>query len=85
MDKKVKNLSDNELFFSAFLPHVVFHAAHDDGLAFEIGQDAAEIFVQFVPQRFVAEERPPVFGGKDRVHQNFGEGLRHVGMMRNSA
>lgn len=63
---------------------MVFHAAHDDGLAFEIGEDAAEIFVQFVAQRFVAEERPPVFGGKDRMHQNFGEGLRHAGMMRDN-
>jgi len=27
------------------------------------------------------EERSPVFGGKDRVHENFGERLRHGGMM----
>ena len=52
---------------------MVFHTAYDDGLAFKIGQDAAKIFVQFVAQRFVAEERPTVFGGKDRMHQNFGE------------
>lgn len=60
---------------------MIFHATHDDGLAFEIRQDAAEVFVQFITQRFVAEERPPVFDGKDRVHQNFGEGLRHAGIM----
>lgn len=63
---------------------MVFHAAHDDGLAFEIGEDAAEIFVQFIAQWYVAEEWPPVFGGKDRVHENFGEGLRHDEMMRNN-
>ncbi len=64
---------------------VVFHASNDDGLAFEIRQDAAEVAVQFVAQRFVAEERLPVFGGKDRVHENFGEGLRHVEMMPDMA
>lgn len=65
--------------------HMIFHTANDDGLAFEIGQDAAEVTMQFVTQRFVAEERPPNFGGKDRVHQDFGEGLRHNGMMPNAA
>jgi hypothetical protein len=50
-----------------------------------MGQDAVEVTVQFVAQRFVAEERPPVFGGEDRVHQNFGEGLRHDGIMRDAA
>ena len=62
--------------------HMIFHATDDDGLAFEIREDAAEIAMQFVAQWFVAEEWPPVFGGKDRVHENFGERLRHVGMMR---
>ena len=61
--------------------HMVFHTTHDDGLAFEIGQDAAEVAVQFVAQRFVAQERSPVFGGEDRVHENFGERLRHDEMM----
>ena len=60
---------------------MIFHASDDDGLAFEIRQDAAEITVQFVAQWFVAEKRPPVFGGKDRVHENFCEGLRHAGRM----
>lgn len=64
--------------------HVVFYAAHDDGLAFEIGQNAAEILVQFVAQEFVAEERSAVFGGKDCVHENFSEGLRHAGMTRDT-
>src|SRR5207244_12726270 len=44
--------------------------------------DATEVAMQFFAQGFVAEERPPVFGGKDRVHENFGEGLRHDRMMR---
>ena len=48
--------------------HMIFNAPNDDGLAFEIGQNAAEVTVQYVAQEFVAEERPPVFGGKDRVH-----------------
>ena len=61
---------------------MVFHATHDDGLAFEIGQYATEVTVQFVAQWFVAEEGSPVFGGEDRMEENFGEGLRHDGMMR---
>ena len=64
---------------------MIFHAADNDGLAFEVGQDAAEVAVQFITQRFVAEEWPPVFGGEDRVYKNFGERLRHVGMMRDAA
>ena len=62
--------------------HVILHAADNDGLAFKTGQDTAEAAVQFVAQRFVAQKRSPVFGGEDRVHENFGEGLRHDGMMR---
>jgi hypothetical protein len=34
--------------------HMVFHAANDDGLAFEMSQDAAEVTLQFVAQGFVA-------------------------------
>ena len=52
---------------------MVFRATHNDGLAFEMGEDAAPIAVQFVAQRFVPEEGPPVLGGEDRVHQDFGE------------
>ena len=61
---------------------MILHAANEDGLAFEIGQNAAEVSVQFIAHRFVAEERPSVFGGADRVHQNFGEGFWHGEMMR---
>ena len=62
--------------------NMILHATDDDRLAIEVGQNATEVAVQFVTQRFVAEERPPVFGGQDRVHENFCEGLRHIGMMR---
>ncbi len=64
---------------------MIFHTTNNDGLAFEIGQDAAEVAVQFIAQRFVAQKGPPVFGGEDRVHENFGEGLRHDGIMRDAA
>jgi hypothetical protein len=42
--------------------NMVFHAADDDGLAVEIGQDAAEIAVQFFAQWFVAQKWATVFG-----------------------
>ena len=64
---------------------MIFHSAQDDGLALEMGQDAAEVSVQFVAQRFVAEKRSAVFGREDRVHEYFGKGLRHVGMMPDAA
>ena len=53
--------------------HMVLHAADNDGLAFQIRQDAAEVTVQFVTQWVVAKEWPAVFGGEDRVHQNLCE------------
>jgi len=42
--------------------HMVFHATEDDGLAIEIGQDAAEVAVQFFAEQFVAKKRATVFG-----------------------
>lgn len=64
---------------------MIFHATDNDGLAFEFREDAPEVTVQFIAQRFVAQKGPPVFGGEDRVHENFGERLRHVEMMRDAA
>ena len=34
--------------------------------------------MKFIEKRFIAQEWAAVFGGKDNMHQNFGEGLRHV-------
>jgi hypothetical protein len=58
--------------------HVIFHTADDNRLAFEIRQDAAKIFVQFVTQRFVAQKRPTIFGGEHSVNEDFPERLRHA-------
>ena len=63
--------------------NVVFHAADDDGLAIEIGQDAAEVAVQFLAERFVAEQRATFFGRENRMHKNLCERLRHGWMMPN--
>ncbi len=60
---------------------MILNATNDDGLTFEVCEDAAEVAVQFIAQRFVAEKWPPIFGGEDRMHQNFGERLRHGEMM----
>jgi len=64
---------------------MVFHATDDEGLAIEIGQDAAEVTVQFFAQKFVAEKWAAVFGGKNRMHENLGERLRHGVMMSKPA
>jgi hypothetical protein len=34
--------------------NMVFHPANDDGLALEVGQDSAEVAVQFFAQGLVA-------------------------------
>ena len=52
---------------------MILYSTDDDRLAFELGQDAAEVTVQFIPERFVTEERSPIFRREDRVHQDFGE------------
>jgi hypothetical protein len=33
--------------------NVIFHAANDDWLAVEMGQNAAKVTVQFFPQNFI--------------------------------
>jgi hypothetical protein len=52
---------------------VIFHAANDEGLPIAFGQYAAKVAVQFVAQRFVAEHRTAVFGGKHSVDEDFSE------------
>jgi hypothetical protein len=42
--------------------NVIFHPAHDHGLAIELDQNSAKITVQFVPQNLVAQKRAAVFG-----------------------
>ena len=60
---------------------MILYSADDDRLAFELGQNAAEVTMQFIPKRSVTEERSPIFRREDRVHQDFGERLRHDGIM----
>ena len=51
---------------------VVFHTADEEGRAVELFGDAAEIRVERVARGFVAQEWPPVFGGKDQMNVNRG-------------
>jgi hypothetical protein len=55
---------------------MIFHSANDNGLASVIGQDAAEIAVQFLAELLGAQKRTAVFGRENGVDQNFCEGLR---------
>jgi hypothetical protein len=41
---------------------VIFHAADNDGLTIEMGQDAIKIMMQFMAQCAVAQERTAFFG-----------------------
>ena len=50
---------------------MIFDAPGDDWLAIEIGQDAAQIMMQFIAEHRVAQKWPTFFGGKNRVDQNF--------------
>ncbi len=56
---------------------VIFHAADEESRAIELFGSAAEIFVERVADRFVAQEWAPVFGGENEVDVNRGEGLGH--------
>ena len=62
---------------------VVFHATDEEGRAIELFGDTAEIRMERVACRFVAQERPAVFGGEDQMNVNGGKGLWHVGRMPN--
>ena len=61
--------------------NVISHSADDDGLTIELGQDPAEVFMQFLPQQTVVEEWAAVFRGESRVNQNLCERLWHGARM----
>ena len=60
---------------------MVFHSPGEDRRTIELFGDAAEIRVERVARRFVAQQLPAVFGGEDEVDVNGGKGLWHVGRM----
>lgn len=55
---------------------LVFHTADKDRRAIELFGDAAEVRMGRVARRFVAQERPAVFGGEDQMNVNGGKGCR---------
>ena len=63
--------------------HMVRHTADDDGLAIEVFEDAAEVAMQFISERFVVEERTAFFGCEHGVKENFGARLRHTAPLVN--
>ena len=60
---------------------MILHAADDEGLAAEMREDAAEVAVEFLAERFVTEERAALLGREDRVQEDLGQRLRHGGRM----
>jgi hypothetical protein len=50
--------------------HVVLDVADDEGLATEIGEDAAEVAVGFFADGGIAEEGSAILGGEDGVHED---------------
>ena len=62
---------------------MIFHAADLDGRTVELFGNAAEIRVQRIACRLVAQQRAAVFGGKDEVNVNGGKGLWHDERMTN--
>jgi hypothetical protein len=63
--------------------HMILHAANLDGRAIQLFGDAAEIRMERVARGFVAQPRPPVFGGENQMDANGGKGLWHDGRMVN--
>jgi hypothetical protein len=60
---------------------MIFRAADDEGLAVVMGENPAKVAMQFLAERFIAQQWPAVFGRENCMHQNLGEGLRHGPMM----
>jgi hypothetical protein len=56
---------------------VVIHAADNDGRTIELFRYASEVGVGFGAEDRIAQEWMAVFGGKDEVKINGGEGLWH--------
>ena len=56
---------------------MIFHAADLDGRTIQLFGNPTEIRMQRVARRFVAQQRPTVFRGKDEVNVNGGKGLWH--------
>jgi hypothetical protein len=57
--------------------NVILHPADDQRLAIVFGEDAAELTMQFLPQRFIAQIGAPILGRENRVDEDLCQGLRH--------
>lgn len=56
---------------------MVLSAAYDERLTIKVGENSAEVVVEFGKERFIAQKRAAVLSGEDRMDKNLGEGLRH--------
>jgi hypothetical protein len=52
--------------------HMIRHAADDQRLTIEVGEDSTHVAMQFFSQFGVSQERSPALRGKHRVHDDFG-------------
>ena len=57
--------------------NVILDAANDQRLAIVVGENAAKVTVQFLPQRFIAQIRAPILGRENGMNEDFCQGLRH--------
>lgn len=51
--------------------NMVFDPTNDERLAIKIVQYSTNVMVQFIANRFVAQEWAAVFGGENRMNQDF--------------
>jgi hypothetical protein len=52
---------------------VISNPANNEGLAIEIGQNTSKIEMHFLPESSVAQKRTAIFGGENRMHEDFCE------------
>ena len=57
--------------------HMILDSADDEGLAFEVREDPAEVAVEFIAQHLVFQKRAPFLGREDQVQKDLCERLRH--------
>jgi hypothetical protein len=61
--------------------NVIFHTADDQGLAIVIGENAAEVTMQFFSQRFIAEKWPAILWLRKLNGRRFWRGIEAWGRM----
>ena len=65
--------------------HMILDAANDERLAVEVGENATEIAMEFLAQRFVLKKWPAFFRREDQMQRIFASDCATTAMMEEAA